>query len=315
MNNLPNLEDLRVFLHVARRASFAAAASELGMSAAFVSKRIRLLEDDLGVRLLHRTTRRVSVSEDGERIYTWAQHILDAVQRMGDDVSSLQREPSGHLRIASSLGLGRRFVSPALSELALRYPQLDIRLDVEDRLVDLIDEGFDLDVRVGNEIDPNLIARQLAPNRRVLCAAPAYLERRGTPRSLAELANHDCLVIKERDHPFGVWQLQGPGGEENVKVTGPLSSNHGEIVHQWCLDGHGILLRSWWDVCDSIQQQRLVQVLPEHYQRADIWAVYAAPLASSAKVRVTVEFLRQYFAERYQAPLPPRLPASPDQPC
>lgn len=302
MNNLPNLEDLAVFVQVARRASFAAAASELGMSTAFISKRIRLLEQNLGVRLLHRTTRRVSVSEDGERVYHWALRILDSVQRMGDEVSALHREPSGQLRIASSLGLGRRFVAPALSELAARYPQLDIRLDVHDRLVDLVAEGVDLDIRVGNEIAANLIAKPLARNRRVLCAAPAYLERRGTPRSLAELTSHDCLVIKERDHPFGVWHLEGPSGEENVKVTGPLSSNHGEVVHQWCLDGRGILLRSWWDVHDSLADGRLVQVLPEYQQQADIWAVHASPLASSARVRVAVEFFRQYFAERCTLP-------------
>ena len=302
MNNLPNLEDLNVFVHVARRSSFSSAAAELGMSTAFISKRIRLLEQNLGVRLLHRTTRRVSVSDDGERIYQWALRILDSVQRMGDDVSAQHREPSGQLRIASSLGLGRRFVAPALSELAARYPQLDIRLDVQDRLIDLIDEGFDLDVRVGNEIDPHLIAKPLARNRRVLCAAPAYLERHGTPRTLGELATHDCLVIKERDHPFGVWHLQGPEGEEQVKVTGSLSSNHGEVVHQWCIDGRGILLRSWWDVYDSLEDGRLVQVLPEYRQAADIWAVYTAPLATSAKVRVAVECLRQYFAERYSLP-------------
>nr|WP_283939760.1 MULTISPECIES: LysR substrate-binding domain-containing protein [Pseudomonas] len=299
---MPNLEDLAVFVQVAKRASFAAAASELGMSTAFISKRIRLLEQNLGVRLLHRTTRRVSVSEDGERVYHWALRILDSVQRMGDEVSALHREPSGQLRIASSLGLGRRFVAPALSELAARYPQLDIRLDVHDRLVDLVAEGVDLDIRVGNEIAANLIAKPLAKNRRVLCAAPAYLERRGTPRSLAELTSHDCLVIKERDHPFGVWHLEGPSGEENVKVTGPLSSNHGEVVHQWCLDGRGILLRSWWDVHDSLADGRLVQVLPEYQQQADIWAVHASPLASSARVRVAVEFFRQYFAERYTLP-------------
>ncbi|MED5609577.1 MULTISPECIES: LysR substrate-binding domain-containing protein [Pseudomonas] len=302
MNNLPNLEDLAVFVQVARRASFAAAAGELGMSTAFISKRIRLLEQNLGVRLLHRTTRRVSVSEDGERVYHWALRILDSVQRMGDEVSALHREPSGQLRIASSLGLGRRFVAPALSELAARYPQLDIRLDVHDRLVDLLAEGVDLDIRVGNEIAANLIAKPLARNRRVLCAAPEYLERRGTPRSLAELTSHDCLVIKERDHPFGIWHLEGPNGEESVKVTGPLSSNHGEVVHQWCLDGRGVLLRSWWDVHDSLADGRLVQVLPEYQQAADIWAVHASPLASSAKVRVAVEFFRQYFAERYTLP-------------
>lgn len=224
---------------MAKRASFAAVAEQLGMSAAFISKRVRLLEQQMGVRLLHRTTRRVSLSEEGERVYQWALQIFETVQRMGDDISTQHRVPVGQLRIASSLGLGRRFVAPALSELAERYPQLDIRLDVHDRLVDLIEEGVDLDIRVGNVIAPHLIAKPLAPNRRVLCAAPGYLQRRGTPRQLAELSSHDCLVIKERDHPFGVWQLQGPQGEQSVRVTGGLSTNHGEVAHQWCLDGRG----------------------------------------------------------------------------
>ena len=302
MNNLPNLDDLGIFLQVARRASFAAVAEARGMSAAFVSKRIRLLEADLGVRLLHRTTRRVTVSEEGERVYQWAQQIFEALQRMGDDLDAGQREPAGQLRIASSLGLGRRMVAPALSELAARYPRLDIRLDVHDRLVDLVAEGVDLDIRVGDQIAPNLIARRLARNWRVLCAAPGYLARRGTPKNLADLASHDCLVIKERDHPFGVWHLEGPAGEESVRVTGALSSNHGEVVHQWCLDGRGIVLRSWWDVHDSLADGRLVQVLEGYRQSADIWAVYTAPLAGSAKVRVAVEFFREYFADRFQIP-------------
>ncbi|MGE8114424.1 LysR substrate-binding domain-containing protein [Pseudomonas sp. NPDC086566] len=302
MNNLPNLDDLDIFLQVARRASFAAVAEARGMSAAFVSKRIRLLEADLGVRLLHRTTRRVTVSEEGVRVYQWAQQIFEALQRMGDDLDARQREPAGQLRIASSLGLGRRMVAPALSELAARYPRLDIRLDVHDRLVDLVAEGVDLDIRVGDQIAPNLIAKRLARNWRVLCAAPDYLARRGTPKNLADLASHDCLVIKERDHPFGVWHLEGPGGEESVRVTGALSSNHGEVVHQWCLDGRGVVLRSWWDVHDSLADGRLVQVLEGYRQSADIWAVYTAPLAGSAKVRVAVEFFREYFADRFQIP-------------
>lgn len=303
MNSLPNLEDLNIFVQVAKRASFAAVAEQLGMSAAFISKRVRLLEQQMGVRLLHRTTRRVSLSEEGERVYQWALQIFETVQRMGDDISTQHRVPVGQLRIASSLGLGRRFVAPALSELAERYPQLDVRLDVHDRLVDLIEEGVDLDIRVGNVIAPHLIAKPLAHNRRVLCAAPGYLQRRGTPRQLAELSSHDCLVIKERDHPFGVWQLQGPQGEQSVRVTGGLSTNHGEVAHQWCLDGRGILLRSYWDVHDSLADGRLVPVLEDYHQAADIWAVYTSPLASSAKVRVAVEFLRQYFAERYSLPV------------
>ncbi|MEQ4337549.1 LysR substrate-binding domain-containing protein [Pseudomonas syringae] len=296
MNKYPSLDDLNVFVHVARRSSFVGAADELGMSAAYVSKRIRLLEQGMGVVLLHRSTRQVSITEDGERVYEWARGMLDSVQQMGEEVTALHGEPSGLLRVVSSQGFGRRFVAPALSELASRYPKLDIRLDIQDRLVDLIEEGVDLDIRVGNEIAPHLRARHLASNWRVLCASPGYLNLHGTPLNLGELANHDCLVIKERDRPFGIWHLNGPQGAETVKVTGSLSTNHGEIARQWCLDGRGMLLRSLWDVRTDLAEGRLVQVLPDYRQDADIWAVHTSPLMSSAKVRVTVEFLRDYLA-------------------
>ncbi|KAF1051539.1 MAG: HTH-type transcriptional regulator DmlR [Stenotrophomonas maltophilia] len=302
MNNLPALDDLRVFIAVARRAGFAAAAAELGMSPAFVTKRIKVLEGTLGVKLLHRSTRRVSVSEEGERVYAWAVQMIESVQRLGEELSQAQGEPAGPLRIVSSQGMGRRFVAPALSELARRYPRLDIRLEVHDRLVDLAGEGFDLDIRVGNAFAPNLIAKPLARSRRILCASPAYLAHAGEPRSPAELASHNCLLIKERDRPFGVWSLQGPQDEVTVKITGSLSTNHGEIARQWCVDGQGILLRSWWDVSEYMERGLLVPVLPEYYQSADIWAVHTAPLSSSAKLKVTVDFLREYFAERYAMP-------------
>jgi LysR family transcriptional activator of dmlA len=301
MNNPPLLTDLRVFMLVARRAGFAAVAQELGVSPAYVSKRIALLEQNLNVVLLHRTTRRVTITEEGERIYEWAQRILHDVDQMMDELSDVRQVPQGMLRIISSFGFGRQVVAPALSALARQYPQLELRFDVEDRLVDLANEGVDLDIRIGDDIAPNLIARKLGTNYRILCASPSFLAQHGTPKQLADLATCSCLVIKERDHPFGIWQLQNKEGEHAIKVTGPLSSNHGEIVHQWCLDGQGIALRSWWDVCDNIASGHLVHVLPEYYQPANIWAVYVSRLATSAKVRITVEFLRHYFAERYPA--------------
>ncbi|HHL5449432.1 TPA: LysR substrate-binding domain-containing protein [Klebsiella pneumoniae] len=299
MNNLPLLNDLRVFMLVARRAGFAAAAEELGVSPAFVSKRVSLLEQTLNVMLLHRTTRRVTITEEGERIYEWAQRILQDVDEMMDELSDVRQVPQGTLRIISSFGFGRRVVAPALSALALQYPQLELRFDVQDRLVDLVNEGVDLDIRVGDDIAPNLITRQLAANHRVLCASPQFLARHASPKQLSDLAALPCLVIKERDHPFGVWQLHSKEGQHAIKVTGPLSSNHGEIVHQWCLDGQGIALRSWWDVRENIASGHLVQVLPDYWQPANVWAVYVSRLATSAKIRTTVEFLRHYFQQHY----------------
>ncbi|HHN8267505.1 TPA: LysR substrate-binding domain-containing protein [Klebsiella quasipneumoniae] len=299
MNNLPLLNDLRVFMLVARRAGFAAAAEELGVSPAFVSKRVSLLEQTLNVVLLHRTTRRVTITEEGERIYEWAQRILQDVDEMMDELSDVRQVPQGTLRIISSFGFGRRVVAPALSALALQYPQLELRFDVQDRLVDLVNEGVDLDIRVGDDIAPNLIARQLAANHRVLCASPQFLACHPPPKQLSDLAALPCLVIKERDHPFGIWQLHSKEGQHAIKVTGPLSSNHGEIVHQWCLDGQGIALRSWWDVRENIASGHLVHVLPEFFQPANVWAVYVSRLATSAKIRTTVEFLRHYFQQHY----------------
>ncbi|MEG3000454.1 MAG: LysR substrate-binding domain-containing protein [Comamonas sp.] len=295
---MPSPDDLRVFTTVVRKASFAEAAAAHNASPAFVSKRIRLLEQELGVKLLHRTTRRVAVTEEGERVYHWAQRILDDVEHLLQEVDVTRRQPRGLLRVSTSFGFGRHVVAPALSQLVAQHPALQLRLEVFDRLVDVAAEGFDLDVRVGDEIAPHLIARRLADNHRVLCAAPAYLQRRGSPRTLDELAGHDCLVIKERDHPFGVWKLRAGAQERSVKVTGPLSTNHGEMAVQWARDGHGIVLRSLWDVAADLQSGSLVQLLPEWRQEANVWAVYPTRLERSAKVRVCVEFLQDFFRQQ-----------------
>lgn len=268
------------------------------MSPAYVSKRVGILEADLGgARLLHRSTRRVGVTEAGERVYEWAIKILDDVDHLVEDVSTERRVPRGTLRVSSSFGFGRQVVAPALVRLTDKYPQLGVRLDLFDRLVDIGGEGFDLDVRIGDEIASHLIARRLASNHRALCASPDYLDRHGTPRQIADLSTHQCLVIKERDHPFGVWRLTERGKLHSVKVTGALATNHGEVAVQWALAGRGIVLRSIWNVQPYLKSGELVQVLPNVLQPANVWAVYPARLATSAKIRVTVEFLTEEFAK------------------
>jgi LysR family transcriptional activator of dmlA len=304
VNKSPNLDDLRVFCTVARKASFSAAADALSVSAAYVSKRVNMLEADLGTRLFHRSTRRVAITEAGERVYAWAEKILDDVDRLVEDVSTTRRMPRGTLRVSSSFGFGRHIVAPALARLTERYPQLSVRLDLFDRIVDVAGEGFDLDIRIGDEIASHLIAKRLASNHRVLCAAPAYLKRHGTPRQLADLGTHHCLAIKERDHPFGIWRLTERGETVSVKVTGPLSTNHGEVAVQWALAGRGIMLRSMWDVRALLDSGALVQVLPGVTQPANVWAVYPARLASSAKVRVCVDFLADEFGRMAEAASP-----------
>jgi len=272
------LDDLRVFCLAARKASFAATAGELGTSPAYVSKRIAILEKKLGVQLFHRSARRVTVTEDGENVYRTAQEIFEGVARMGETVAGGRLDPRGVLRVTTSFRLGSRHVAPALSELARRHPALDIRLDVVDRRVDLIAENVDLDIRVGEVDEP-------------------HLARRGQPASLADLAQHDCLVLRDRHQAFGAWRLLGPQGLERIKVTGRLSSNNADIVRGWARDGHGVLLSARWDVADDLAAGLLQRVLPQHEEPADVWAATTVRLSHSAKVRVCVAFLQEQLSQ------------------
>jgi LysR family transcriptional activator of dmlA len=290
------MEDLRLFCMVVHKQSFAASALEMGVSKALISKRIAVLESMLQARLLHRTTRKVSATESGHIVYQWAQRILEDAEQMAEAISSSKIVPRGLLRVCTSSGFGRNHVSRAVSAMAQRYPELEFQLELLDRPVDLVREGFDLDIRIGAVHEESLITKLIARNARVLCASSTYLEQWGTPARLADLAHHKCIVIRERDQEFGRWKLEGSDGAETVRISGPLSANNGEIAHRWAIDGHGIVLRSMWDVGPSLKRGELKRVLPEYQQDANVWAVYPSRLSTSAKVRVCVQFLEQWLA-------------------
>lgn len=296
MHNI-ELIDLRIFCCVARLSSFVAAAQELGISPAYVSKRVSELEQRFGVTLFHRTTRRVRISTQGEVAYAWARKILEDIEGMATDVSNTKMEPSGPLRVSTSLRLGRNHVSPILSLLGKQFPKLDLWLELVNSRMDMIEENIDIDIRVGEVSEQHLIAHRVVKSERVLCAAPGYIKTRGNPASVAELARHDCLLFRGRDQPFGVWRLEGPNGIETIKVTGRAGSNHGDIVRNWALDGYGIIMLSDWDVADDIDRGALVRVLPEHSQPADVMAVTTTRLATTAKIRHAMEFLTGQLRE------------------
>ncbi len=300
-NNEPFLRDLQLFCSVARHASFVTAAQESGISPAHLSKRIALLEASLGVKLFQRTTRRVNITADGETAFTWAQTLLGNVDDMLQALSGVRNEPRGALRISTSLRLGREYIAPVMASLRQRYPALEVWLELLDRRADLIAENFDIDIRVGEVLEQHLIAHRITSSYRILCAAPAYIERMGTPRGLAELAQHDCLLFRERDQRFGLWRLQGSGGEQSVKVTGPMASNHSDVVRQWALEGYGIIMASVWDVAAGLKAGELVQVLPGYRQPADVWAVTTARGGESEKIRVCIEFLKEALTQGPQA--------------
>jgi LysR family transcriptional activator of dmlA len=292
VNNVPP-RDLEVFIHTARLASFNAAAKEMGVSPAYISKRIALLEDALKLRLFHRTTRNVSLTERGEFMLSWAQRVLDVYAQLDSTLETGQHDIRGGLRIAASSGLGRNHIAPVLSELVKMHPGLEIDLEILDRSVDLVEEEIDIDVRVGGVREPHLVPHHLAYGERILCAAPEYLRLHGKPHSIAELSRHSCLLIRERGETFGRWSLCGPGGTRNVRVNAALASNHGDVVRRWALEGHGIMLRSYWDVAESLERGDLLQVLAEFRQPADVWAVTKIRSENSAKTRLCIRHLRK----------------------
>lgn len=307
VNNIPP-QDLRVFIEAARQASFAAAATELGTSPAYVSKRIALLERSLKVKLFHRSTRRVSLTERGEAMLSWAQRILDAYEHLDATLEQSQKDIRGGLRIAASSGLGRNHVAPALSELVKLHPGLEIDLEILDRSVNLVDEDIDIDIRVGDVHEPHLVPHLLARGRRILCASPEYIRTRGEPDSVIELSRHSCLLIRERNETFGRWSLAGPDGTRNIRVNAALTSNHGDVIRRWTLEGHGIMLRSYWDVADSVQQGVLVHVLRKYWQPADVWAVTKIRSENSARTRLCIRHLRARLgAGRFALALPDEL--------
>lgn len=290
----PILRDLTFLKVVARHSSFVTAAAELGISTALVSKRIAALEARMGVRLFNRTTRQVKITSQGETIVARARSILaeiDALMERPDPQGAL----NGTLRISTSQRFGRVHMGPALADLQRKYPGLDMWVELLDRRADLIGESFDIDIRMDDIQEQHLIAHRIASNSRIICASPAYLAQHGTPEKPADLAQHSCLVFRERSQHFGVWRLEGTQSHETVKVTGPLASNNSDIVVDWAVEGFGIMMAAAWDVGPIINSGKLVRVLPEYRQRADIIAATTARAVESEKVRLCLEFLRERF--------------------
>ena len=296
MDSYPLLDDLRLFTLVARHGSFVAAAREAGVSQALMSKRISVLEQRLGVQLLRRTTRQVGVTDEGAKALGWAQRLLDDMEDMREDLARGAGDPRGPVRLCSSPRLGREVVAPALSRLKALHPGMDVWLELLDRRVDLIAEGFHLDVRAGTASEPNLIGHLIARNDRILCAAPSYLARHGTPASMVDVGEHECVLLREREDPFGSWRLDGPQGPQQIRAGGTLASNDIDVVLRWAQDGHGIVMSSQWLLAPSLAAGKLVRVLPHWQRAADIHAVSAVRSAHSAKVRLCVEALREQMA-------------------
>lgn len=294
--------DLALLLALREHGSLAATALATDVVPSVVTRKLASLEARLGVKLFQRTTRRMSPTAECELLCERARGLLAGFESLEAELRERHHEPVGRIRLAATFGFGRAWLGPALAEFQALHPQVEIQVQLTERLPDLAAEGFDGAVWLWSLSGARAgawTARRLARNQRVLVAAPAYLQRRGAPRTVEELTTHDCLVVREHEG-FDVWRLrrERDGTETRVRVRGPLSSNSGELVRDWCLAGHGIMLRSLWDIAGALAEGRLVRVLPGHTM-ADADIHWLAPQTGTVprRLRLLVDFL----AERFRA--------------
>ncbi|SFU76819.1 LysR family transcriptional regulator [Halomonas korlensis] len=296
------LDDLAFFQRLAHAGSLTATARELGLSLSAVSKRLKQLEARLGVELASRTTRRLTLTAEGERYFTRGATILEELSELEETLGDHQTELSGPLRVNASFGFGRRHVAPLLSAFCTRHPGIEAVLELSNFPLSLGDQAYDIGIRVGEPPDSRLVARRILTNRRVLCAAPRYLASMPPLESPAALGGQACLLLRENDSDFAVWRFHrrdAPQREQAVKVSGPLASNDGEVIMQMALDGHGIALRSWWDVHEHLARGDLVELLPAWQGvRADFHAVYQQRRHVPSRLRAFVAYLEQEMASR-----------------
>lgn len=290
--------EMAFFSQLVRSGSLSATARELAITTPAVSRRLAQMEARLGVLLLTRSTRRISLTHEGEIYLEHARRILADIDDMERLVGGAQAAPNGLLRVNATLGFGRSHIAPLIAGFARQHPQVQVQLQLTVNPPPLTDDVFDVCVRFGAPPDARVIARRLAPNRRLLCAVPAYLERFGVPRSPAELARHNCIGIQQGDEAFNIWRLSAGSRHSVVKVRGSLSSNDGEIAVGWALAGLGVVMRAEWDVARYLRSGRLVPLLEGWATPpADIHAVYPQRHQVSSRVCAFVDLLAAHFAK------------------
>jgi DNA-binding transcriptional LysR family regulator len=290
--------DLGFFAALVNAGSLSAAARELGISTAAVSRHLSLMESRIGIPLINRTTRRMSLTPEGEVYLDFARKMQSDMDELENRLSGSFSEPQGLLRVNATLGFGRSHIAPLISDFCRHNPKVDVQLQLSVNPPPITDDTYDVCFRFGTPPDSRSIARFIAPNRRILVASPAYIKRFGVPKSPDELTRHNCIGIRQGDEAYGLWRFTAATGKStggkttSVKVRGNLTTNDGGVAVSWALDGHGILLRAEWDVRKYIYAHKLVEVLPSFTSPdADIYAIYAERHRTSLRVKALVDFI------------------------
>ena len=293
---MDRLTTLDLFVRIVDAGSFAAGAEQLGLSRALASRAILDLETRLGTRLLNRTTRRLSLTEAGAAFYRRAQRITADVVEAEEEATALHARPRGLLRVNAPMSFGVLHVAPAMAGYLERYPEVSVDLTLNDRVVDLLEDGTDLAIRIGRLADSSLIARRLAPCRILLCAAPSYLATHGTPAHPSDLIRHRCIAYAYGGDR-GEWVLTGPEGEVRIRIGARLQINNGDAIQAAIREGYGIARQPDFIAAPDLAAGRMVQILPEwRLPELGIHAVYPPTRTLSAKVRSFVDFLAERFA-------------------
>lgn len=306
--NVTAISDLDIFARVARTGNMSMAGREIGLSPAVVSKRISLLEDRLGARLFQRTTRQLTLTETGEGYFKRVVDILSLVEEAEDYVSRRNTQPRGVLKVSAPTTFTRLQITPHLPAFSERYPGIELDVHLTDNFVDIIREGFDLAIRIGELEDSTLVAKKIGSEQRVLCAAPRYLKNAGTPKSLGDLEGHNCLLAGAQD----AWKLEGPDGTHEIRVKGNIRSNSADFIRSALVGGLGIALRALWDVQEELARGELEIVLPQYrgVTKNAVYAVYPCREFMPAKVNAFIEFFGELVERATAAAKMPEPPAA-----
>lgn len=290
-----SLYEMSVFSKVVATGSLSAAARDLGVSTAVVSRRLAALEARLGVRLVNRTTRRLALTDEGASYLDACTRILGEIEDADAAAAARRVEPQGVLKVALPASFGHKHIAPLIPPFAARFPKIQLALSLSDRTVNMIEEGYDLAIRIGELEDSSLAARKLAPNRRVVCASPGYLKLHDAPRTPADLQQHNCLTTNDLHMN---WEFKGPDGKRgSVRVAGHYACDNWEVLREWAMAGLGVALKSTWDVRRQLEGGHLVPLLPGYDFGTDvaIYAIYPHRRYLPAKTRVFIDYLAESF--------------------
>ncbi|MFN3887252.1 MAG: LysR family transcriptional regulator [Aquabacterium sp.] len=295
---MDRLKQIETFVAVATRGSLTAAAQAEGVAPAIIGRRMDALEARLGVKLLVRTTRRISLTHEGSAFLEDCQRLITDFNNAEASVSEGGVKASGHLRITGPAGFGRRHVAPLVPAFLAEHPDVSLSLNLSDRVVDIVNEGFDCAVRVGDLPDSSLVSVRLADNRRLCVATPAYLQRAGVPSHPSELARHACLTLSSDASQTRGWAFVVDGNVSHLRPTARLDCSDGQVLHEWCLQGLGIAWRSTWEVQHDIAAGRLVSVLDDFAAPPNgIYAVFPSARHLPLRVRLWIDFLKHSYGD------------------